>query len=123
MSINQRQPKFNLSAHISVKESQKLKINCFFPPYPLALTGPQNLGVGVEVGGGAWGGEGTAHKQNAAVGQTEASSGPCLVHHETEVIALPPTKQTSDLVLTGQKRIFQASMKQGGHAMINSNNF
>lgn len=93
MSINQRQPKFNLSAHICVKESQRLKFNCFFPPSPLALTGPQNLGE-------------NSPQENAAAGQTEASSGPYLVQHEAEDTALSPTKQVSDLVLTGQKNIF-----------------
>lgn len=90
MSINQRQPKFNLSAHISVKESQKLKINCFFPSL--------SFGIDRATEPGGWGGgAGTAHKQNAAVGQTEACPGPYLVQHEAEDTALPPTKQTLTL--------------------------
>lgn len=52
---------------------------------------------------------------------------PPLAHtwYSTKLKIQPYHQQNKQvtLFLTGQKRIFQASMKQGGHAMINSNNF
>lgn len=107
MSINQSRSKFNLSVRISMKESQSLELNYFFPPYPSVLTVSQNLG-----------GNSPQAEGCRLDNQTQASSCPHVLECESEDTALSPLKQIRNFVLTEQTRIFQPSMRQDENAMM-----